>query len=112
MCAFDAEQPGTQPEWRLHAGYEWLLEAPPPSFHPPGFAGAAHGMEARRSMTTCASCHSERDCVACHGATSIGAGLSPHPPGFAAGCASALERNPRACITCHGDAAGLAARCR
>ncbi|MAT28657.1 MAG: cytochrome c family protein [Sandaracinus sp.] len=81
-------------------------------FHPPGFAGAAHGMEARRSMTTCASCHSERDCVACHGATGIGAGLSPHPPGFAAGCASALERNPRACITCHGDAAGLAARCR
>ena len=79
-------------------------------FHPPSFVDA-HGEEARRAMTQCASCHVEQDCVACHGALGIGAGFSPHPPGFASRCGRALEQNQRACTICHGDAAALRARC-
>jgi hypothetical protein len=71
-----------------------------------------HALEATRSMQTCASCHAEEDCVQCHGASGIGAGVSPHPPGFAASCRTALETNARACITCHGDPEELRARCR
>jgi hypothetical protein len=71
-----------------------------------------HAMEARRSMATCTSCHSEQDCVTCHGALGIGAGVSPHPPGFAMRCRAALESNDRACRTCHGDVEALRMRCR
>lgn len=78
-------------------------------FHPPTFVDA-HGIEARRSMTTCTSCHAERDCVVCHGARGIGAGLSPHAPGYAARCRDDYRRNPRACTTCHGPA--IDTRCR
>jgi hypothetical protein len=85
-------------------------------WHPPAAVWIrgpnVHALEATRSMQTCASCHAEEDCVQCHGAAGIGAGLSPHPPGFASGCRTAVESNPRACITCHGDIATLAARCR
>lgn len=88
----------------------------PARFHPPASAwidGAnGHGREARRSMSACVSCHAERDCVACHGALGIGAGLSPHPRGFADRCQAALDANPRACRACHADVADLAARCR
>ncbi|MEM1416859.1 MAG: cytochrome c family protein [Myxococcota bacterium] len=74
-------------------------------WHPPGYAGPAHGVDARRSLSTCASCHAENDCVACHGAGSVGGlGLSPHPPGFAARCGAARRQNERACRTCHGAA--------
>lgn len=72
-------------------------------FHPAGFEGSAHAVEARRSMSACASCHTEQDCVRCHGAVGIGAGISPHPPGFATQCSTALGRNPRACQLCHGE---------
>ncbi|HBQ09682.1 MAG TPA: hypothetical protein DEF51_00335 [Myxococcales bacterium] len=62
-------------------------------------------------MNACASCHAERDCVQCHGALGIGAGVSPHPPGFAASCLGALSGNARACRTCHGDLEALRMRC-
>ncbi len=76
--------------------------------HPPAAMWEAqHGIEAKRSMTACASCHVERDCVQCHGAAGIGLGVSPHPAGFASRCASAVRQNPRACVTCHGDVADL-----
>ncbi len=85
-------------------------------YHPPSAVWvrgpSLHGVEARRAMSTCASCHAERDCVACHGSLGIGAGVSPHPPGFEASCAAALETNARACATCHGDVEALARRCR
>ncbi len=80
-------------------------------YHPPApvwvTGPSLHGREARRSMTTCASCHAEEDCVACHGAVGVGAGLSPHPPGFRNDCSRFWRQNPRACETCHaaGDAA-------
>jgi hypothetical protein len=82
-------------------------------YHPPAAAWErAHALEAKRSLTACASCHAERDCVSCHGALGIGGGLSPHPPGFAARCASLLAANARACVTCHGDLGALEGRCR
>ncbi|MGE0785886.1 MAG: cytochrome c3 family protein [Sandaracinaceae bacterium] len=86
------------------------------AYHPPRAVWTEgpnlHALEATRAMNACASCHAERDCVVCHGSLGIGAGVSPHPPGFAMGCRDALERNARACVTCHGDASALATRCR
>lgn len=80
-------------------------------FHPPGwtaFRGSGgppgpthHSYEARRDLSTCASCHSEATCVRCHAAD--GFGPSPHPPGFAAACDRLRARNPAPCATCHGE---------
>ena len=85
-------------------------------YHPPEAVWvrgpSMHGLEARRAMNTCVSCHAERDCVVCHGGMGIGGGLSPRPVGFAASCAGALARNARACVTCHGDLDAVRARCR
>lgn len=86
-------------------------------YHPPAAVWSRganmHAVEARRSMQSCVSCHAEQDCVVCHGSTTIGGGgASPHPPGFAGQCGSALETNAHACITCHGDLDALRARCR
>ncbi len=85
-------------------------------YHPPDDVWirgpALHGREARRSMNDCVSCHSEQDCVSCHGAFGVGAGISPHPPGFVETCARALSANARACRTCHGDLATVRALCR
>ena len=84
-------------------------------YHPPAAVWVRgptlHGLEARRAMNACASCHAERDCVTCHGALGIGAGVSPHPPGFAASCIDHLANNTRACATCHGDLGALRRRC-
>lgn len=85
-------------------------------YHPPDAVWVRgpvlHAREAERAMNACASCHAEDDCVACHGALGIGAGVSPHPPGFEDGCARLLEQNARACRTCHGDVDALRMRCR
>lgn len=84
-------------------------------YHPPAAVWvrgpSLHGLEARRAMSTCVSCHAERDCVVCHGAIGIGAGVSPHGPGFFATCGASLESNARACVTCHGDIEALRRRC-
>jgi hypothetical protein len=96
--------------------------AAPMRYHPPEAvwsrpraapAQPLHAIEARRSMQSCISCHAEEDCVACHASSSVvgGSAASPHPPGFAATCRTALETNAHACITCHGDVAALRARC-
>jgi hypothetical protein len=60
-----------------------------------------HSVEAARNLNACASCHVERDCIQCHGASGIGGGFSPHPGGFAAICAAQMRRNPRPCLACH-----------
>jgi cytochrome c7-like protein len=77
-------------------------------FHPPKsiwsdppMRPGHHGFEAERNLNVCVSCHTERDCVACHGATGIGAGFDPHQSGFAGGCATQFRRNPRPCYVCH-----------
>jgi hypothetical protein len=59
-----------------------------------------HGQAARQSLETCASCHAERDCTACHSAVGGGYRFNPHGPGFNA--ARARAKNPSVCIACHG----------
>ncbi len=89
-------------------------------FHPPAevWSGRAvtarhHGVEARRSLTTCVSCHAEQDCVTCHATTAAGGGgFSPHPPGFLARCGALLRASERPCRSCHEDLDAIAARCR
>ncbi|HEY5961473.1 MAG TPA: cytochrome c3 family protein [Polyangiaceae bacterium] len=79
-----------------------------------------HATQARRNLTECVSCHQERDCVRCHqsGVSSrgqgspFGAGLNPHPPGFAARCTSYWAANPRPCLTCHRPDGQEIQRCR
>jgi hypothetical protein len=66
-----------------------------------------HAFEAERNLNACVSCHTERDCVACHGAAGVGATFDPHKSGFKGGCATQMRRNPRPCYVCHqpGDTA-------
>ncbi len=88
-------------------------------FHPPRevWSGRSlgprhHGVEARRAMTTCVSCHSEGDCVACHATRPRGGGgFSPHPPGFGLRCGSLLRASERPCAQCHDDLDALRRRC-
>lgn len=61
-----------------------------------------HGQAARQSLESCASCHAERDCTACHSAVGGGFRFSPHGPGFNA--ARMRSKNPSVCIACHGQA--------
>jgi hypothetical protein len=57
-----------------------------------------HGQAARQSLESCVSCHSERDCLACH-SSARGRGFDPHGPGFDA---ERLKRkNPGMCVACH-----------
>ncbi len=88
----------------------------PRRFHPPTSVWARgpvqHAREAQRSLGSCTSCHVERDCVQCHGGKGIGAGLSPHPPGFNAECGRRLAQNARPCVVCHGSLEQLRSRCR
>lgn len=86
-------------------------------YHPPQAVWTRgpnlHGVEAQRAMQSCVSCHAEDDCVACHGSGRVGGGgVNPHPPGFAASCATVLAASPAACVRCHGDIAELRTRCR
>ena len=61
-----------------------------------------HGQAARQSLESCASCHAERDCTACHSAVGGGFRFNPHGPGFNA--ARVRSKNPSVCIACHGRA--------
>lgn len=79
-------------------------------FHPPAAtwtvgprSATHHSWEAERNLNACVSCHTERDCATCHAAKGVsgGQGVNPHPVGFANGCASAAQRNPRPCLVCH-----------
>ncbi len=77
-------------------------------FHPPAAVWSGpvrmqghHAFEAQRNLNACVSCHVERDCVACHGGSGIGAGFNIHPSGFLSSCAMQMRRNPRACFVCH-----------
>jgi hypothetical protein len=61
-----------------------------------------HGQAARQNLESCASCHTERNCTACHSAVGGGFRFSPHGPGFNA--ARMKAKNPSVCIACHGTA--------
>lgn len=71
------------------------------SFHDGQSAfSVGHGVAARVNLETCASCHVERDCLACHSSTG-GRGIDPHGPNFEA---ETLRRaNPQMCTACHGS---------
>jgi Cytochrome c7 and related cytochrome c len=88
-------------------------------FHPPKsiwsdppMQPGSHGFEAERNLNACVSCHTERDCVACHGAQGVGAGFDPHKNGFLGGCARQMRRNPRPCFVCHEPTDPVLAQCR
>jgi hypothetical protein len=80
-------------------------------FHPPGWDGPptapqSHAFAAQRNLATCASCHTEDSCLACHattGAATPGLNVSPHGPGFAGSlrCSSLAAHNHRVCLKCH-----------
>jgi hypothetical protein len=77
-------------------------------FHPPGWASAGpgpnlHAREARRSITSCASCHREDECTSCHSAQPGSGHISPHPPGWrgSARCRALDRGNRRMCLRCH-----------
>jgi len=59
-----------------------------------------HGTAARQNLESCVSCHSERDCLACHSAQSRH--FNPHGPGFDP--ERLRRRNPQVCAACHGRA--------
>jgi len=57
-----------------------------------------HGQAARQNLESCASCHSQTDCVQCHGV--LGSfKINPHSPDFDA--QREWNRNSRPCIACH-----------
>jgi hypothetical protein len=88
-------------------------------FHPPKSVWSdpprkpgSHGFEAERNLNACVSCHTERDCVSCHGALGVGGGFDPHKNGFLGGCATQFRRNPRPCFVCHEPTDTDLAKCR
>jgi hypothetical protein len=81
---------------------------PTTAFHPTGWSSATggpnrHAGEARRNIATCASCHREDDCLACHSAEVGALRASPHPRGWrgSARCRSLDRGNRRMCLKCH-----------
>jgi hypothetical protein len=60
----------------------------------------SHGRAARFNLESCVTCHSEKDCLACHSAQTRH--FNPHGPGFDP---ERLKRkNPETCSACHGSA--------
>ncbi|MEP6863370.1 MAG: cytochrome c3 family protein [Deltaproteobacteria bacterium] len=81
---------------------------PSTRFHPIGWASPnagpnLHAQEARRNITTCASCHREEDCLTCHSAQPGAAHASPHPIGWrgSSRCRALDRGNRRMCLRCH-----------
>jgi hypothetical protein len=93
---------------------------PPSSIwtEPPRTAGH-HAWQAQRNLDACVSCHTERDCAACHATQAVGAtqpgparAMNPHPPGFRNQCQGPFRRNARPCLVCHAPGDPLLAPCR
>jgi hypothetical protein len=58
----------------------------------------SHGQAARLNLESCAACHSQTDCLACHSGI-LGRGVNPHGPGFNA--ERMASRNRITCRWCH-----------
>jgi hypothetical protein len=76
-----------------------------PDAHPVGFADdpsslSFHGPLARRDVASCASCHTEQQCVTCHTA------INPHGNDFIGRCAALRTRNEQSCLRCHDPNGG------
>jgi len=57
-----------------------------------------HGTAARQGLESCASCHTETQCLRCH--SSVGSfRVNPHGPDFDA--ERAAQRNSQTCLLCH-----------
>ena len=88
-------------------------------FHPPKIVWSDvpvtpehHKFQAERNLNACVSCHTERDCVTCHGGAGVGGGFNPHRANFLAGCSTQFHRNPRPCLVCHEPTDGVLTQCR
>jgi hypothetical protein len=88
-------------------------------FHPPATVWANppvtaqhHKFQAERNLNACVSCHTERDCVSCHGGIGGNAGFNPHRANFLSGCGTQFRRNPRPCLVCHEATQGELAKCQ
>jgi hypothetical protein len=57
-----------------------------------------HGQAARQALESCASCHAQQDCLACHSAK-FGRNVNPHGPDFDA--EKLRDKNPELCLICH-----------
>ncbi|MFW5947900.1 MAG: cytochrome c3 family protein [Gemmatimonadota bacterium] len=88
FCRECHEQAGFQSSGRLGQGFHdaeptWLLR---------------HGLPARQALESCASCHTQTDCLQCH--STLGAfKVSPHGSDFDPEAARA--KNPAICLACH-----------
>ena len=56
-----------------------------------------HARAARQELTSCTTCHQQRDCMRCH--SQAGWSVSPHGPGFNA--EAMHKRNRNMCLACH-----------
>ena len=77
--------------------------------HPDGFASCNrtvthHSDQAKRSLLACVSCHTESDCIQCHGAKGIqkcGKPIKIHGHLSYDKLSRMKAKNPRACKKCH-----------
>jgi len=71
-------------------------------YHPHGWS-TRHATEAKRNITSCASCHREEDCMTCHSSQPGAMRVSPHPAGWrnSARCEALDRSNRRMCLRCH-----------
>jgi len=100
---------------RIHTDFD--PTDPARAFHPAGWAsrvggGAGanlHARDARRNLASCASCHREEDCLACHSAEMSSLRASPHGKGWrgSARCRALDRGNRRMCLRCHVTQAEL-----
>jgi len=63
----------------------------------------AHGQAARQGLNGCVTCHSQSDCLQCHGALE-GPGINPHGPGFDPSRLGDVGR--LSCLPCHRSIPG------
>ena len=77
--------------------------------HPDGWGTCSlnvnhHAYQARRSLQTCASCHTESACIACHKPGGQCGGLLSVHRHLGPGVLSDMKkRNPEVCRKCHGN---------